>query len=116
MSSGAGRPAQAMAWVNEIDSAKSLADLSTPKSISGDAKVISRFWSPRQPVASRRSFKETPKEEFSWKRMLGRKCFLTGRQIVWVIFEFFMIIGTDEFVLDAINLVVPCGALVLAIS
>ena len=73
-SSGASRLVEAMTWVNEIESAKSIADLKTAKSITG-AKLQTNFEVLDSRIASgvRRSSTESSKEEFSFKKKLHRK-------------------------------------------
>ena len=74
VSSCASRPIEAAVRINEIETAKSIADLETSYSITG-AKLQTHFevLDSKKRVVSRRSSTETSKEESSCKKKLHKK-------------------------------------------
>ena len=77
----AGRPIEAKMWVNDIESAKSVADLQTSYSITGaELQANFKVLDSKKQVVSRRSSTETSKEESSFKKKLHkRKTLLHGK-------------------------------------
>ena len=103
VSSCASRPVQAMTWINEIESAKYVADLKRSCSIVGQScRQTLRFLSRKLRVVSRRSSTKLQKKGLHSLRSSKEreKRFLTGRQVAWMIYEYFKVSDTEESVLD----------------
>ena len=104
VSSCANRPIEVMVWINEIESAKSVADLKTAHSVTG-AKLQTND----EVLGSKKAsgLKKIINGAFNKRRVSIQKeaakkarRFLTGRQVAWMIYELFRVNDTDESVLD----------------
>ena len=99
----ANRSIEAMIWVSEIESAKSIAELKTSYSIT-QAKVQTNFEVPDSEIAS--GLKKIINGDFKRRVFIqeeaaqGEKRSLTGRQIACMICEYFEVSDTDESASD----------------
>ena len=101
-SSCVSRPIKAMIWINEIEFAKSTAELKTSNTIIG-AKLQTNFEALDSKIAS--GIKKIINGEFR-RRVFTveeaaqkEKRLLTGMQVAWMIYEYFEVSDTDESVL-----------------
>ena len=94
---------EAMVWINEIEFAKSLADLKTAYSITKD-KLQPNFDVLGSNTAS--GLKKIINGDFKGRVFIQgeaaqkEKRSLTGRQVAWMIFEYFKVSDTDDSVLE----------------
>ena len=100
VSSRASRPIEAMVWINEIESAKSISDLKTLYAITG-AKFLTNFEILNSRIAS--GLKKIINGDFKRRVFIQqtaarkKKRYLTGRKIAWMIYEYFKVSDTDCF-------------------
>ena len=99
VSSCASRPIEAVVWINEIESAKSVADLKMSYSITG-AKLQTHFKVLDFKIAS--GLKKFTNGDFKRRVSIQEEAarFLTGWQVAWMIYESFKVSDTVESVLD----------------
>ena len=105
VSSGASRPIGAMTWINNMGSAKYVAELKTSNSITG-ADVQTNLQVLGSKIASDlgKPSTETLKKCLHRRRSCTEgKRYLKGRQVAWMIYEFFKVCDTDECLLDLID-------------
>ena len=106
VSSCSGRPIEGMMWINEIESAKSIADLETSYTITW-AKLQTNFEVLDSKIA--RGLKKVTHGDFIRRVFIQEdaakkgKRFLIGRQVAWTIFDFSKVSDTDESVLDSMR-------------
>ena len=103
VSSRASRPSEAMVWMNEIETAKSVADLETSSTITGQScRQTSRILIQKK----KRGLNKVINGDFKGRVFSEEEAaqqgirFLTGRQVAWMIYENFKVSDTDESVLD----------------
>ena len=96
-----------LAWINEIESEKFVAHLIKSKTITG-AKLQTNFEVPDSETP--RCLKKIINGDFERRVIIQEeaaqteKRFLTGRQVAWMIYEYFKVIDTDDSVLDLVEI------------
>ena len=92
-----------MIWINEIESAKSIADLKTTYAITG-AKLQTNFDVLDSKIAI--GLKKVINADFNRRVFIQEeaaqkeKRIFLGRQVAWMIYEYFKVSDTNESVLD----------------
>ena len=103
MCSGSNLPSEAIRWIEETEMATSVGDLQTSRSIFGrqfpnfetlDAKIATSLKKIIQISNFRKKFRREKQKAQKDNR------FLRGRQIAYMIYEYFRVTGTHEANLD----------------
>ena len=96
-------PSEAMLWIQEVEMVESVDDLLRRRQVeSVDSRILRRLMRRLRPPWKRSSWTPTSRKEISLedRKAQMEDRFLSGRQIAFMIYEYFQVTGAHEAVVD----------------